>query len=830
MYRYRTQALRTASSREFPSVESNGGILPTHNPVQKTKSNEAGGLNSNYGRGGLPSRPSGLRASSNGDTLGGDGARDISGCAEKSMHNTAEDSTSQSAPPPAPPPFESEAAGAGDSTIEATEGTTNKPPITTRMKNGCKRFGRHFKNAICHSWVNVLLIAVPAGIAAEAAHLSPAAVFAINAVAIVPLAGLLSHATESVASRLGDTLGALLNVSFGNAVELIIFIIALVKNEIRIVQASLLGSILANLLLILGMAFLFGGLRFREQIYNSTVTQMSACLLSLSVMSLLLPTAFHASFNDNNLNLANASTLKVSRGTSVILLLVYVLYLLFQLKSHAYMYESTPQAVIDEESHPGVLHDMMNSSSSSSDSSSSSSNDSDTSASGSVTTRTKKVKRMLKHRMRRKSSVSTNSSRTQSKVTSALSSPSTHERQEYIENPAPDNGAARRESTLAAIDTVDDAEADREDNGRTIRIFDWARRHNSNEGEKSDKSPDPPRKRKKHHKKKNRKHREKNDDEPLETVKPTIEEAPTEHAYNPPKVGFANDIEIVPDQTPTNQSARLAFNMRGLSSRVRPALPSMLSNNVFVQPRPIPSPAQRPGIIRSVSAGNLRRTNSLPERLDRETTPTPGTNYVRTDPLPPYQHQQYRVRAGNQAAPTEEEEKPGEPDMSKTAAVVLLLCSTALVAVCAEFMVDAIPGMIAGNTAVGEAFIGLIILPIVGNAAEHVTAVTVAAKNKMDLAIGVAVGSSIQIALFVTPVVVLLGWILNTNMSLYFNLFETVSLFVTVFVVNFLVLDGRSNYLEGSLLIAAYVIIALVAFFYPESDASSAIGGGISST
>ena len=157
------------------------------------------------------------------------------------------------------------------------------------MKNGSKRFGVHFKNAICHSWVNVLLIAVPAGIAVEAAGLNPAVIFAINAVAIVPLAGLLSHATESVASRLGDTWGALLNVSFGNAVELIIFIIALVKGEIRIVQASLLGSILANLLLILGMAFLLGGLRFREQLYNSTVTQMSACLLSLSVMSLLLP-------------------------------------------------------------------------------------------------------------------------------------------------------------------------------------------------------------------------------------------------------------------------------------------------------------------------------------------------------------------------------------------------------------------------------------------------------------------------------------------------------------------------------------------------------------
>ena len=92
-----------------------------------------------------------------------------------------------------------------------------------------------------------------------------------------------------MAHRLGPTLGALLNVSFGNAVELIIFIVALVKNEIRIVQASLIGSLLANLLLILGMAFLIGGLEYREQIYDSTVTQMSACLLALAVLSLLIP-------------------------------------------------------------------------------------------------------------------------------------------------------------------------------------------------------------------------------------------------------------------------------------------------------------------------------------------------------------------------------------------------------------------------------------------------------------------------------------------------------------------------------------------------------------
>jgi Ca2+:H+ antiporter len=119
-------------------------------------------------------------------------------------------SSNTQAPGPEPPAIEE-------------PGPPDKRSITTRMKQGALRFGRHTKVAIFHSWVNLLLVFVPIGIAAKCAHLSPGIVFAMNAIAIIPLAGILTHATESVASRLGDTLGALLNVSFGNAVELIIF-------------------------------------------------------------------------------------------------------------------------------------------------------------------------------------------------------------------------------------------------------------------------------------------------------------------------------------------------------------------------------------------------------------------------------------------------------------------------------------------------------------------------------------------------------------------------------------------------------------------------------
>jgi Ca2+:H+ antiporter len=178
--------------------------------------------------------------------------------------------------------------GAQSSPI-GTPATKVKAPLVDR-------FLRDVKRILYASWINWLLVFVPVGIIlgilvdwVKIDVVSPTVVFAINAVAIIPLASLLAYATESVAVKLGDTIGALLNVTFGNAVELIIFIIALAANEVRVVQAAALGSILSNLLLILGMCFVCGGLRFREQLYNSTVSQMSACLLCLSVISLLLP-------------------------------------------------------------------------------------------------------------------------------------------------------------------------------------------------------------------------------------------------------------------------------------------------------------------------------------------------------------------------------------------------------------------------------------------------------------------------------------------------------------------------------------------------------------
>lgn len=295
-------------------------------------------------------------------------------------------------------------------------------------------------------------------------------------------------------------------------------------------QSSLLGSILANLLLILGMSFLIGGLRYREQLYNSTVTHMSASLMALAVLSLLLPTVFYASFKKPRE--AEGKILAISRGSAAILLLVYALYLVFQLKSHAYMYTSTPQQVVDEESRPG---------------------------------------------------------------------------------------------------------------------------------------------------------------------------------------------------------SNVSIEMLGISRCARS------------------SPGGTPPSLPLAESHSIGRFSS----------------------------------------------------------VLLLFVSTALVAICAKFMVDSLDDLVEKGP-LGEMFIGLIILPVLGNAAEHFTAVKIAWKNNIDLAIGIAIGSSIQIALLVTPIIVLIGWAIEKELTLHFHLFGSMALFLAAYVVNFLVLDGRSNFLEGALLCAAYVMIGQV--------------------
>ncbi|KAI9029553.1 calcium/proton exchanger [Phycomyces nitens] len=360
-------------------------------------------------------------------------------------------------------------------------------------------FWSSFKATAKSSRFNWLLIFVPIAIIVSTMDVADTVVFSLNFIAIIPLAKLLGFATEELALRCGSTWGALLNATFGNAVELILGIIALKEGLIRVVQASVLGSILSNILLVLGFCFLMGGAPRSEQTFNITAAQTSSSLLALTTLSLLIPAAFSASaINDKD---GEAGILSISHGTAIILLVVYVLFLFFQLKTHTHLYE----------------------------------------------------------------------------------------------------------------DEVDETE--------------------------------------------------------------------------------------VPSTT-------LGFS------------------------------------------------------------------------------------------------------------VISLITIAAFVSLHAEFLVGAIEGVVT-QWGINETFVGIILLPLVGNAAEHLSSVTFAMKDKMNLSIGIAISSSLQIGLLVTPVLVIIGWAIGQPMTLFFENFETIVLFASVMIVNYLIQDGRSNWFEGIMLLASYAIIALAFYFHP---------------
>mmetsp|Transcript_25134 Transcript_25134/g.55309 ORF Transcript_25134/g.55309 Transcript_25134/m.55309 type:complete len:206 (+) Transcript_25134:3-620(+) len=164
------------------------------------------------------------------------------------------------------------------------------------------------------------------------------------------------------------------------------------------------------------------------------------------------------------------------------------------------------------------------------------------------------------------------------------------------------------------------------------------------------------------------------------------------------------------------------------------------------------------------------------------------------------------------------------PDMGPWLAASLLFVFTIITSYCTEFLVDAIDGTI-DSWHLSQEFIGIILLPIIGNAVEHYTAITVAAKNKMDLSLGVAAGSGCQMALLVTPFTVLAGWYMDKPMSLDFHPFQVIVLTFSVLVVGSCLQHGTSNWLEGVMLIVAYTMVALVYFFQDDSpDGSLLIG------
>lgn len=351
---------------------------------------------------------------------------------------------------------------------------------------------------------SVLLLFVPVSFAAHFLEWGELAVFVTAGLAILPLAAWMGAATEEIAVVVGPILGGLLNATFGNATELIIALIALKSGLVDVVKASITGSIIGNLLLVMGLSMLLGGLRHKEQEFQPVVARVNAASMNLAVIAILVPTTVDITSS----GITETTVQNLSIAVAVVLMLVYALTLLFSMKTHSYLY---------------------------------------------------------------------------------------------------DIGVAETESET-------------------------------------------------------------------HTAKP----------------------------------------------------------NLWLW-------------------------------------------------------------------------------------ITILFAATVLVAIESEFLVDSLE-VATSQLGLTALFTGVILVPIIGNAAEHATAVTVAMKNKMDLSLSVAVGSSMQIALFVAPVLVLVGWFFGQPMDLDFNPFELVAVAVSVLIANSISSDGRSNWLEGTLLLATYTVLGLAFYFHPIID------------
>lgn len=155
-----------------------------------------------------------------------------------------------------------------------------------------------------------------------------------------------------------------------------------------------------------------------------------------------------------------------------------------------------------------------------------------------------------------------------------------------------------------------------------------------------------------------------------------------------------------------------------------------------------------------------------------------------------------------------------QPEMSQRDAIILLVVATILVSWMAEVLVHSVE-YAADDMGLPHLFIGVILLPLFGNAAEHFTAVTVAGKDKMDLSFAISMGSSTQIAVFVAPMMVMIAWALGVPLTFEFGMLETVSAFLAVLIVNIIASDGKSNWLEGALLLGTYVVLGAAFLFHP---------------
>eukprot|EP00808_Paulinella_micropora_P029438 g2918.t1 len=211
-------------------------------------------------------------------------------------------------------------------------------PHQAVLANGWKVYLRRcFSEFLFTSPLNILLVVVPFAVVAPFAKWSDPVVFSLNFLALLPLAERISFVTEDLAKYTNETIGGLINATMGNVTEMIVSIFALRTGLLRVVQISLLGSILSNLLLVLGSAFVVGGTKHSTQTFNRRAATTNAGLLMLAILSIAFPALLDATMEETQS--VNDATLAVSRLSATLLICVYFLLIFYQLRTHRYLFE-----------------------------------------------------------------------------------------------------------------------------------------------------------------------------------------------------------------------------------------------------------------------------------------------------------------------------------------------------------------------------------------------------------------------------------------------------------------------------------------------------------
>ena len=198
-----------------------------------------------------------------------------------------------------------------------------------------------------------LLVLVPAALLLRfvPAFANPTALFICSAIAIIPVAGWIGRATEELAARVGEGVGGLLNATFGNAAELIIAGIALSKGLTGVVKASITGSIIGNILLVLGLSTLFGGVKHKEQKFNASGARTSMTSLSLAAIALIIPTVFHSAASASPSGWSPNVEHQLSLGIAIVLFVTYLCVLLFTLGTHKHFFIGCEGELEDDVEH-----------------------------------------------------------------------------------------------------------------------------------------------------------------------------------------------------------------------------------------------------------------------------------------------------------------------------------------------------------------------------------------------------------------------------------------------------------------------------------------------